>query len=157
MALAIGVKRARDEASPGCEDNGAAALESKYDVGDVLGEGAFATVKLATRKADGQKFAMKLIRQGGMTAAQVEHERDILVLLGLHRHIVSLVDNFVLPDETAFVMELADGGVEVVAQLDVVVREGLGDAIGQVAAGEMVDVSSTESRHVKTEKAAQMK
>ena len=89
----------------------ATAVLAKYELGDVLGEGAFATVRLATRKSDGSRFAMKVIDVRGTDAETVAHERSILTLLGLHRHIVSLVDHFALPEgSAAFVMELADGG-----------------------------------------------
>jgi len=81
-----------------------------YEVGSVLGKGGFATVKLVTRRADGAKFALKVFNKGGSNQAAVEHERSILTLLGLHRHIVSLVDHFVLDGAPTFVMELADGG-----------------------------------------------
>ena len=83
---------------------------SKYEIGEVLGQGSFAVVKSVTRKSDGACFAMKLVDMEGSDAKEVEHERAILTLLGLHRHIVSLVDSFVLPGSTAFVMELAAGG-----------------------------------------------
>ena len=104
------MKRAREE-PPGPPPDGKADLD-KYDIGDILGEGSFASVRLVTRKEDGSKFAMKLIEMGKTDAAQVAHERAILTLLGLHRHIVSLVHHFELPDDgtSAFVMELADAG-----------------------------------------------
>lgn len=88
---------------------GAAALD-KYEVGAMLGSGSYAVVKRVTRKSDLEDFAMKLIDMEESDAGEVEHERQILKLLGLHRHIVCLVDSFVLPGSTAFVMELADGG-----------------------------------------------
>ena len=36
-------------------------LNDCYDIGRTLGEGAFATVKLATSRATGESFALKLI------------------------------------------------------------------------------------------------
>jgi calcium/calmodulin-dependent protein kinase I len=98
-------KRALD-----AEDDGTETGLAKYEVGEILGEGAFATVRLAVRKADGAQFAIKLINKQTSPEEQVQNELDILRLLGLHRHIVSLVDSFVLPTARAFVMELADGG-----------------------------------------------
>jgi len=104
------MKRGRDE-QPGPPSDGKEELQ-KYELGDFLGEGSFATVRLVTHKATQMKYAMKLIEMDKTDAAQVEHERSILSLLGLHRHIVSLVDHFELPADgtSAFVMELADGG-----------------------------------------------
>ena len=102
-----GMKRPAEEES--AEKAGARALE-RYEVGDILGEGSFACVRLAVRKRDGLRLAMKLIDGDGMSAEEVEKERSILSLLGMHRHIVSLVEHFVLPEGSVFVMELADGG-----------------------------------------------
>ena len=82
----------------------------RYDIGELLGEGAFATVRRATRKSDGTAFAIKLIEKESTSADDAEHERKILSALGLHRHIVSLVDSFDVSDATAFVLELAEGG-----------------------------------------------
>ena len=104
---AFGMKRAAEEEE--AEKAGAKALE-KYEVGDILGEGSFACVRLVTRKTDGLKLAMKLIDGDGMSEEEVERERSILSLLGMHRHIVSLVEHFELPEGAVFVMELADGG-----------------------------------------------
>lgn len=54
---------------------------------------------------------MKLIDMELSDTAEVEHERKILTMLGLHRHIVCLADSFDLPGgKCAFVMELAEGG-----------------------------------------------
>ena len=57
------MKRAAEEEE--AEKAGAKALE-KYEVGDILGEGSFACVRLVTRKTDGLKLAMKLIDGDGM-------------------------------------------------------------------------------------------
>lgn len=90
---------------------GSIAQLDKYDVGTVLGRGSFAVVKSVTRKSDGERFAMKLIDMELSDAAEVEHERKILTMLGMHRNIVCLAASFDLPGgTTAFVMELAEGG-----------------------------------------------
>ena len=81
----------------------------RYDIGELLGEGAFATVRRATRKSDGTAFAIKLIEKESTSADDAEHERKILSALGLHRHIVSLVDSFDVSDATAS-SSLAEGG-----------------------------------------------
>ena len=90
---------------------GSEAQLDKYEIGKVLGQGSFAVVKAVTRKSDGERFAMKLIDMKLSDTEEVEHERKILTMLGLHRHIVCLADAFDLPGgTTAFVMELAEGG-----------------------------------------------
>ena len=73
---------------------GDAALAAKYELGDLLGEGSFATVRLAVRRSDQARFAVKLIDRDGTPTAEALHERDILKTLGLHRHVVSLIDFF---------------------------------------------------------------
>jgi calcium-dependent protein kinase len=83
---------------------------SNYDLGEKLGEGAFAVVRRCTRKSDGAEFAIKLIDKGSSSAEEAAHELKILGTLGLHRHIVSLIDHFELSDSSAVVMEIADGG-----------------------------------------------
>ena len=113
-AAAASMKRPRDDLTISTDgirttDEGEAAL-AKYELGDVLGHGAFAVVRLVTRKADGLEFAMKLVDADSTDAVQAEFELDILRLLGMHRNIVSLIDHFVLPDASVFVLELADGG-----------------------------------------------
>ena len=53
---------------------------------------------------------MKLIDMELSDTAEVEHERKILTMLGLHRHIVCLADSFDPPGgKCAFVMELRRG------------------------------------------------
>ena len=85
-------------------------MAANYELGEVIGEGSFAAVKLATRKSDGSRFAIKFIDRDRMSADDVEHERKILSKLGLHRHIVSLIEHFETDAATAFVLELAEGG-----------------------------------------------
>jgi serine/threonine protein kinase len=96
---------------PKATRGGAMAALDKYEVGEVLGQGSFAVVKSVKRKSDSERFAMKLIDMELSDTAEVEHERKVLTLLGMHRHIVCLVESFDLPGGTcAFVMELAEGG-----------------------------------------------
>lgn len=76
----------------------------------MLGEGGFATVRLATLRTTGVAYAMKLVDKSLTSEADALHELHILEELGRHRHIVSLVDRFELDKEWAFVLELAGGG-----------------------------------------------
>ena len=83
---------------------------SQYEVGTLLGQGAFASVRRATDKSTGKDVAIKEVfreKTGSATAAQ---EVAVLRSAGVHRHIVSLVANF--EDENAFflVLELVVGG-----------------------------------------------
>ena len=53
---------------------------------------------------------MVTLLQENTSAADAMQELTILEELGLHRHIISLVDRFELDKEWAFVLELAEGG-----------------------------------------------
>lgn len=77
------MKRAREDDEPPL---------AKYEIGKILGEGSFATVRLGQRKADGARFAVKLIDRSSMSLDEAKREADILATLGLHRHIVSLIE-----------------------------------------------------------------
>ena len=45
------------------------------------------------RRSDRARFAVKLIEREGTSAAEALHERKILCTLGLHQHVVSLIDH----------------------------------------------------------------
>eukprot|EP00756_Hemistasia_phaeocysticola_P025428 Hpha_TRINITY_DN16006_c1_g10::TRINITY_DN16006_c1_g10_i1::g.122035::m.122035/K08794/CAMK1; calcium/calmodulin-dependent protein kinase I len=82
-----------------------------YDIGDVLGEGTFATVREAVRKSDGMEVAIKEIEKK-FVSKQI---RSMKIEIGIHQHVnhegvVQLVDTF--EDDTAvyLVMERMMGG-----------------------------------------------
>ena len=108
-------KRERDDTAevetagstqPSAEKDGFA----KYTLGNVLGAGSFAVVRRVNRKSDGMAFAMKLVKKQSTSAASAANERKVLSKLGLHRHIVSLIDHFDHEEAFVFVLELAEGG-----------------------------------------------
>ena len=103
MSMFFG-KRPREDFSAG-----ETALKA-YELGDILGEGAFAVVRLAIRKRDDCRLAIKMIDRSRTASDDAEHELKVLSTIGLHRHIVSLIEHFELPDSKAVVMELAEGG-----------------------------------------------
>ncbi len=82
----------------------------KYKLGDKLGQGAFAVVRLATSKLTGEKFALKLVDKKFTKPAAMEQELSVLRAVGRHRHLVGLVEDFELPAEYGLVLELATGG-----------------------------------------------
>jgi calcium-dependent protein kinase len=81
-----------------------------YTMGRTLGEGAFAVVKEATEKATGIVRAIKLVDKKHSDKAALEREMNVMRVAGRHRHIVSLVDEFELPNAWALVLELVKGG-----------------------------------------------
>ena len=82
----------------------------KYELGELLGEGAFATVHRAKLVESGDAYAIKLIDKDGTDLEQAKRERDILDRIGLHKHIVGLFDCFEQPSNWVLVLELAEGG-----------------------------------------------
>ena len=82
----------------------------KYELGELLGEGAFATVHRAKCVASCVTYALKLIDKDGTNLAEARRERNILERVGLHKHIVGLFDSFVQPSNWVLVLELAEGG-----------------------------------------------
>lgn len=100
-------------------------LEDVYDrSGTVLGHGAFATVRLAVRRSDGQPVAIKSIakyealrsrrlrRPHGLTGSTTYYleEWEILAKLRQHSHVVNLLEIFETADEIQLVTEYCSGG-----------------------------------------------
>ena len=82
----------------------------EYVLGERLGEGAFATVYLATCRSDGQRYAIKAIDRDHTDVDEATKELNVLQRLGTHRHIVGMSDFFELPAAYVLVLELAEGG-----------------------------------------------
>ena len=85
-----------------------------FEVGDMLGEGAFGTVCKATLRSTGKVYAMKVIekvhaqRHGGLP--QVKNEKDVLIRLDSHPNIVRLHSTFHDADHLYILLEYASGG-----------------------------------------------
>jgi hypothetical protein len=81
--------------------------------GGVLGEGAYARVVIAEKKADGNRFAVKIllksfvVKEGKMEFVMME--RNILTK-AQHRRIIKLHHAFMDSDNLYFVLELCPGG-----------------------------------------------
>ena len=90
----------------------------EYTLGDVLGSGAFATVRRCRR--GGETFAMKVVSKLGAAAERDEkegtnatdalHELRVLYSIGSHPQIIRLADSFETSDAFVFVLENAEGG-----------------------------------------------
>eukprot|EP01065_Artemidia_motanka_P020358 TRINITY_DN2435_c0_g2_i1.p1 TRINITY_DN2435_c0_g2~~TRINITY_DN2435_c0_g2_i1.p1 ORF type:complete len:355 (+),score=124.28 TRINITY_DN2435_c0_g2_i1:85-1149(+) len=89
----------------------AADVAHKYDMGPVIGQGSFATVRAAVRKSDCVEVAVKEIEK--QTIAQ--HIRNLKIEIGIHEHvdhpdIVRLLDTFEDDTHVYLVMERMAGG-----------------------------------------------
>ena len=79
-----------------------------YDLGPTLGEGAFATVRKASK--GGETYACKIINTARMNEELCTKEIEMMQRAGKHANLVSLIDVVELPDARALVLELATGG-----------------------------------------------
>ena len=82
-----------------------------YDVGKMIGRGAYSSVFIARRKSDALNVVDKQINVEGMTAAEKEATlREVGVLKMLrHPFIVYYYDSFVADEGIHIMMEYADG------------------------------------------------
>merc|ERR1712137_1132546 len=86
-------------------------FEEKYDVGEVLGRGAFSVVKEVTSKRSGRKYAVKIIdkKNVGQDMQRLRIEIDILTRIK-HPNIINLKE-IMEDDETLYIVtELVTGG-----------------------------------------------
>jgi len=83
-----------------------------YVLGEMLGEGSFATVLSGTHKVTGEKRAIKVIDKAAMKKAhtEIKDEIDILLKCGNHANIIHLYDVYHDPKNYYLVMELCSGG-----------------------------------------------
>lgn len=83
-----------------------------YKLGKTLGSGSFATVKAATRKADGTKWAVKIIAKQSLGPEDEEALKTEVAILQKvdHENIVALEQIFDCPKNFYMVMEKMTGG-----------------------------------------------
>jgi 3-phosphoinositide dependent protein kinase-1 len=84
-----------------------------FDLGEVLGQGAFGEVRVVTDKENGRKFAMKVLSKQHIVKEKkmdyVKVERDVMTKLN-HPNIVRLLLTFQEPTHLYYVIELAANG-----------------------------------------------
>lgn len=87
-------------------------VEKKYKFGRTLGQGTFATVKLATHIPDGTKWAVKIIKRSALTSEDEESLKMEIQILQLtnHPNIVSVKEVFYCKNYVYLVMDLMTGG-----------------------------------------------
>jgi len=82
---------------------------ARYKMGSLLGEGGFASVRLATDPS-GRLVAVKQIDRQRTSAMVSKREAGLLEGVGSHRHVVALITHFATPLTWVLVLELAAGG-----------------------------------------------
>ena len=82
-----------------------------YKVGMTLGKGAFSTVKLATRRDNGKKYAVKIMKHGPDGSVTMDNIRREIELLQASQHpgVIELVEYFEEERKAYLVMELLEG------------------------------------------------
>lgn len=94
------------------KDSKPVTIEDKYDLGKVIGRGAFSTVKEGIRKEDKKRYAVKCIAKKQIDKkelALLEREIDIMKKLQ-HPNIIQLMEVVDTPDTLYLVLEYAGGG-----------------------------------------------
>jgi len=87
-------------------------IEEKYDLGKVIGRGAFSVVKEGIRKEDKKKYAIKCIAKKVIDKKELsllEREIDIMKKLQ-HPNIIQLIEVIDTPETLYLVIEYAGGG-----------------------------------------------
>ena len=87
-------------------------VEKRYKFGRTLGQGTFATVKMATSITDGTKWAVKIIKRSALTSEDEESLKMEIQILQLtnHSNIVSVKEVFYCRNYVYLVMDLMTGG-----------------------------------------------
>jgi serine/threonine protein kinase len=85
-------------------------ITDKYILGDELGTGGFSVVKEATSKADGEKYAVKIIEKSVIKEDIKLLKREIEIMKKVdHKNILKLHEIFEDDDKVYIVMELVNG------------------------------------------------
>lgn len=85
-------------------------LKNKYKLGEVLGEGTFAVVRMGVDRRNKDRVAVKEISKELSELEALENEIHIMKTTGQHENVVSLRDVFDSKDVMFLVMDLAEGG-----------------------------------------------
>lgn len=87
-------------------------IKTKYDIDEeVLGQGKFAKVKMATSKKDGQKYAVKIIHKKNCTSDQGRLELELTIMRKVdHPNCIKFHEMFQSRQKMYIVMELVTGG-----------------------------------------------
>ena len=101
-----------DSCHPNLQTYQRASLDGNYSVGEDLGTGSSATVKIATEKSTGRKVAVKTFKKSGLTEiveARIRKEYALMRHMN-HKNLVALIDVVENPEEIIIIMEYASHG-----------------------------------------------
>ena len=93
-----------------CKASSSRNVEDDYELGEMLGDGAFSVVRLARHRKTGKQVAVKVIPRELQSEESIRHEVGVLRRVGMHRAIAKLEDYFESPTHHYIVMEYVDGG-----------------------------------------------
>eukprot|EP00299_Pterocystis_sp_00344_P009189 c3775_g1_i1.p1 GENE.c3775_g1_i1~~c3775_g1_i1.p1 ORF type:complete len:366 (+),score=73.30 c3775_g1_i1:42-1100(+) len=85
-------------------------VTEKYTIGDVLGTGNYAEVRLGVNRETGEKVAIKVITLTKETTPDILNEIDILARVDDHPHVIQLKAIYEKKGRMFIVMELVTGG-----------------------------------------------
>lgn len=86
-------------------------VNQKYDLGETLGTGAFSEVKVATERATGRKYAIKIIDKAKCKGKESMIQTEVNILKrAKHENIIQLYEMFDVESKIYLVMELVTGG-----------------------------------------------
>jgi serine/threonine protein kinase len=141
------MKRAKLEqasAAPAGTPAVARGAESYYKIGAKLGAGSFSSVWRAEHKATNKAYAVKKVSKSSKVpgaATIAADEIRILKVIGIHRHVAGLVDEFETSTDMCLVLELASGG-------EVFERVAQNGAFGEAMAAAVVRQLAEGLQHV---------
>eukprot|EP00808_Paulinella_micropora_P028922 g49350.t1 len=87
-------------------------IAKHYKIEGKLGAGSFATVKKATRRSDGQIFAVKIIKKNELKPEEIMVVHDEVEIMHKidHPHCVKFIEMFETKTKLYMIMELLTGG-----------------------------------------------
>ena len=84
----------------------------KYEIGDIIGEGSYALVRLAKNKTRNEKYAMKIYEKNKLDISFrkncVKSEIEVLYLID-HKNIVKIIEDINTNNQIIIVQELVEG------------------------------------------------
>lgn len=109
-SLDLGQARALDQADLQSSGEVDAALSRKYEMLDLVGEGAHSTVRMGKRIADGTAVAVKVTRTCDQELLRTAREEFDMLVQVQHPNIVKALDFFTSTDRAAMVLQHIPGG-----------------------------------------------